>query len=160
MIQIEQIHGAMSCELQERLAGTWGSAVRVTRGRVHNMADLKGFVASDEMTGRLAGIALYRQDGRDMELVVLDSIFPRRGVGTRLLEAVVNRFQGSNLSRLWLVTTNDNVNSLRFFQKRGFNLCGLYPNALGISGTNSLHIGYDGIPICHELELELKAPLL
>lgn len=158
MIQVEQIHGQMSSELQERLAGTWGSSVLITRGRIHDMAVLKGFVATDEVTGRLAGIALFRVDQQEMELVALDSIFQRRGIGTRLVDSVVAHFRSNGFKRLWLITTNDNVNAIRFYQKRGFDLCAFHKE--GIAKSRLLRpqipkIGYDGIPIRHEIEFEL-----
>lgn len=158
MIQVEQIHGRMSSELQERLAGTWGSSVLITRGRIHDMADLKGFIATDEVTGRLAGIALFRVDKQDMELVALDSIFQRRGIGTRLLDSVISYYKKNELRRLWMVTSNDNVNAIRFYQKRGFDLCAFYKD--GVVRARSMkpqipHIGYDGIPMRHEIEFEL-----
>lgn len=161
MIQIEQIHGRMSSELQERLAGTWGSSVLVTRGKTHDMASLKGFVATDEMTGRLAGIALFRTEQQEMELVALDSIFPRKGTGTRLLDSVIAHFHSAGHKRLYLIITNDNINAIRFYQKRGFNLCAFYKD--GILAGRSLSspapkVGYDGIRIRHELEFELLAP--
>lgn len=157
MIQIEQIHGHMPPELQERLAGTWGSSVLITRGRIHEMNALEGFIATDEVTGRLVGIALFRVGKEDMELVALDAVFQRRGIGTRLLESVITQFRKNELKRLWLVTTNDNTNAQRFYQKRGFNLCAFHYE--GLEKARSLkpqlpRIGYDGIPMRHELEFE------
>lgn len=156
MIQIEQIHGQMSSELQERLAGTWGSSVLVTRGKKHDMAALRGFIARDEATGRLAGIALFRSELMELELVALDSIFQRRGVGTRLLDAVIAYYRKSDHKRLCLCVTNDNVNAIRFYQKRGFNLCALHQNVVPAVGrVPAFKAGYDGIPVQHELEFEL-----
>lgn len=157
MIQIEQINGQMPSELRERLAGTWGSSVLVTRGRCHDISSLRGFVATDEGTGRLAGIALFREAQQELELVALDAIFQRRGIGTRLLESVLAYTAENHLKRIWLVTTNDNVNAIRFYQKRGFNLCALHRD--GITAARALKPqiplrGYDGIPIRHELEFE------
>lgn len=158
MIQIEQINGRMSSELQERLAGTWGSSALVTRGKNHDMATLKGFLATDEITGRLAGIALFRAENQEVELVAMDSIFPRRGTGTRLLDSVIAHFKNSGNKRLFLVITNDNVNAIRFYQKRGFNLCAFYKDGTlngRTAGMSGQKVGYDGIPIRHELEFEM-----
>jgi len=55
-------------------------------------------------------------------------------------------------------TTNDNLNALRFYQKRGFVLAAVYPEAIErarkIKPTISL-IGYEGIPLRDEIELEM-----
>jgi ribosomal protein S18 acetylase RimI-like enzyme len=63
----------------------------------------------------------------------------------------------SGCRRLRLTTTNDNLNALRFYQKVGFILAALRPNA--IEKTRKLKpipmLGENGIPIRDEIELEL-----
>ena len=64
-------------------------------------------------------------------------------------------------TRLWLTTTNDNLDALRFYQRRGFVLAALYPDAL--IGSRPLKpeiplIGAYGIPLRDELELEMELP--
>ncbi|MGW8250920.1 MAG: GNAT family N-acetyltransferase, partial [Anaerolineales bacterium] len=57
-----------------------------------------------------------------------------------------------------LITTNDNLPALRFYQKRGFHLVALYPNALAESRRLKPEIpfkGLDGIPLRDEIELEM-----
>jgi DNA-3-methyladenine glycosylase I len=64
----------------------------------------------------------------------------------------------SGCRRLWLVTTNDNLNALRFYQKRGFALVAVHRNALEISRKLKPEIpliGADGIPLRDEIELEI-----
>jgi len=63
------------------------------------------------------------------------------------------------LKRVWLVTTNDNLAALRFYQRRNFNLVKIYPNAIRF--VRKLKpgiplIGNDGIPLRDEIELERK----
>ena len=60
--------------------------------------------------------------------------------------------------RVWLITTNDNLRALRFYQRRGFRLVAVHPNALARSRElkpSIPEIGLDGIPLRDELELEL-----
>lgn len=55
-------------------------------------------------------------------------------------------------------SSNDNLNALRFYQKYGFTLVALYPNALAQSRKLKPQIpliGNDGIPLRDEIELEL-----
>jgi ribosomal protein S18 acetylase RimI-like enzyme len=56
-----------------------------------------------------------------------------------------------------VTTTNDNLNALRFYQKHGFVLAALRPNAL--EKTRKLKpipaLGENGIPIRDEIELEM-----
>ena len=58
-----------------------------------------------------------------------------------------------------MITTNDNLNALRFYQKRGFVLAALYPNALVQSRKLKPEIpetGIGGLPLRDEIELEMK----
>jgi Acetyltransferase (GNAT) family len=60
--------------------------------------------------------------------------------------------------RVWLITTNDNLRALRFYQRRGFRLVAVHPDALARSRElkpSIPEIGLDGIPLRDELELEL-----
>ena len=60
--------------------------------------------------------------------------------------------------RLWLITTNDNLPALRFYQRRGFVLAALHRDAIAASRRLKPQIpllGLDNIPIRDELELEM-----
>ena len=64
----------------------------------------------------------------------------------------------SGCKQLWLITTNDNINALRFYQKRGFMLVAVHRNALELSRKLKPEIpmiGNDGIPLRDEIELEM-----
>ena len=135
----------------------WGAPTVISRGRVHNPAELPGFVAL--LDGRPAGLATYAIEDRSCELVTIDSLVPDSGVGTALVEAVRNAAWRAGCNRLWLVTTNDNTHALRFYQRKGFVLAGLHRDAVAESRRLKPEIaerGHDGIPIRDELELELR----
>ena len=83
-------------------------------------ADLPGFVAVEG--DRIVGHASYRVDGVTCELVPIDADPPGRGTGSRLLDAVVEAARAAGCSSVWLTTTNDNLDALRFYQRRGFRL--------------------------------------
>jgi ribosomal protein S18 acetylase RimI-like enzyme len=44
---------------------------------------------------------------------------PHAGIGTTLIDAIEAL---TRPRRLWLVTTNDNLDALRFYQRRGFRI--------------------------------------
>lgn len=103
----------------------------------------------------------YHVGGNQCEIVSLDSVYPNRGIGTALLQAVRAAALQAGSGRLWLVTTNDNLNALRFYQKWGFVLAALYPN--GLEKARALKpsiplIGLEGIPLRDEIELESFLP--
>ena len=82
----------------------------------------------------------------------------KAGIGTALIDAVKDVATMARCKRLWLITTNDNMAALHFFQKRGFMLVAVYPNALEQSRKLKPEIpliGIDGIPLRDEIELEM-----
>src|SRR5205823_2603833 len=95
------------------------------------------------------------------EITFIDAGEQFQGVGTELLQAVKQHALGAGCRRLWLVTTNDNLSALRFYQRRGFTLCVLRPNALEAARRLKPEIplsGDYGIPLRDELELEMALP--
>jgi ribosomal protein S18 acetylase RimI-like enzyme len=105
------------------------------------------------------GIATYRFADGACELVTLDSMIEGIGVGTALIEAVRGAARAAGCTRLWLITTNDNLSALRFYQKRGFQMVAVYPNALDESRKLKPEIplmGEDAIPIRDEIELDMR----
>jgi len=82
----------------------------------------------------------------------------QHGVGTVLVEALKTRVRG----RIWLVTTNDNLDALRFYQRRGFVLAALRPGAVQDSRRRLKptisETGAYGIPLRDEIELEWVSP--
>jgi ribosomal protein S18 acetylase RimI-like enzyme len=137
----------------------WGSNKVVSRGVVYYPQDLPGYVATDD--SEKVGLITYNITGASCEIVTINSIYPSSGVGTALIEAVRDTAIKSGCKRLWLITTNDNLNALRFYQKRGFVLVAVHRNALELSRKLKAGIpliGNDGIPLRDEIELELILP--
>jgi ribosomal protein S18 acetylase RimI-like enzyme len=88
----------------------------------------------------------------------LDSLREGQGVGTTLIQAVVEEARKRNCKRVFLITTNDNLNALGFYQKRGFELVKINRGAL--LETRKLKpgiplIGENNIPLRDEIELEM-----
>lgn len=139
------------------LSERWGATGLVSRGVLHQAARLPGFVAAQG--GRRLGLATYRLDGLSCEVVSLDAVEPRQGVGTALLRSIEGAARAAGCNRLWLVTTNDNLDALRFYQRRGFHLVRVHPDALEVSRRlkpGIPEVGEHGIPLRDELELELR----
>ena len=108
----------------------------------------------------LVGVATYGVDGNACELLTLHAERRLSGVGTALVEAVRTRALDAGCGLLWVVTTNDNVDALRFYQCRGFRLARLRTGAVDRSrGTVKPEIpalGDHGIPLRDEIELEMS----
>lgn len=143
--------------ITELLAENWGSNIVVSRGRVHDAQVLPGFVA--EVDGVFAGVILYRVDGDECEIVLLESLKEGMGIGGGLIDAVTDVARARCCGRVWLVTTNDNTHAIRFYQRRGFSMAGIHLNAVAKSREIKPQIplfGFDGIPIEHEIEFEKR----
>ncbi len=137
------------------LTERWGSTRMVTRGVVHDLTQLPGLIAWHG--AERVGLLLYRPAGEAWEIVSLDSVLEGQGVGTALLTAIRQLARQEGCRRLWLITTNDNLPALHFYQKRGFHLVAVYPDA--VTEARRLKpeippIGLDGLPLRDELELE------
>jgi len=138
-------------------AGRWGSTQMVTRGMLHDTARLPGLVAW--RAGERAGLLTYHLAGDSCEIVSLDSLVEGAGVGSALIAAALEVARTAGCQRVWLITTNDNLPALRFYQKRGFRLLAVYPGAVDEARRLKPEIpavGLEGIPLRDELELELR----
>jgi ribosomal protein S18 acetylase RimI-like enzyme len=136
----------------------WGADRVVAGGRMTEpLSTLSGFVA--ERGGERVGYALVRHERDELEVVAIASAVERIGIGTALLRAVEGEAVGAGCTRAWLVTTNDNLGALRFYQRRGWRLAALRRD--GVTEARSLkpeipETGAYGIPLRDELELEQR----
>ncbi len=134
----------------------WGAPVVVVHGAVYRVDGLPGFVAMRE--GERVGLVTYHLADEACEIVSLDSALPDSGVGTALVDAVADAARRLGCRRVWLMTTNDNLRALRFYQKRGFVLVAVHRDVVAAARALKPEIpliGDDGIPIRDEFELEL-----
>lgn len=133
------------------------NALRAARlGELLNALDHPSLLALDDEDA-LAGVLTYIIDGPSCEILTLHAASQWHGTGTALLTAVAAVATNAGCSRLWLVTTNDNVDALRFYQRRGFRLAALHPGAVDTSRAalkpEIPQTGTYGIPLRDELVL-------
>ena len=141
--------------VKQVVAEQWASSIVVTRGQVHRPAILPGFVCwkGDERVGLIT----YRVEKQECEIITLNSFVEREGVATELLQAVEKAVLKSGCNRLWVITTNDNLDALRFYQRRGFRITNVHTDALKESRRLKPEIPETGlyeIPMRDEIELE------
>jgi GNAT superfamily N-acetyltransferase len=114
------------------------------------------FLAEDE--GEIAGVVTYIVGDTDCEILTLHATRPWQGAGTALLREVEQFAAEHGCTRLWVITTNDNVDALRFYQRRGFRLARVHPGSVDANRLKLKpeipEIGEYGIPIRDEIELE------
>ncbi len=142
--------------LEQCLTRLWGSPQVVSRGRVHEASRLPTLVCADD--DEIVGLATFDVHHDECELVTLDAFTERQGVGSLLLTAVEDEARQRSCRRLWLITSNDNLDALGFYQRRGLRLVAVHPGAVDQARRLKASIplvGRHGIPIHDELELEL-----
>ena len=121
--------------------------------------DHPAFVA-ETPGGQLLGMLTYvpGQDWQQCEILTLHADQQWRGAGTALIEAAAQLARRQRCARLWVITTNDNVDALRFYQRRGFCLVTVHRGAVDRSRASLKpeipRVGAYGIPLRDEIELE------
>jgi N-acetylglutamate synthase-like GNAT family acetyltransferase len=139
-----------------RVVAHWGTAVARGDELVDPTAQ-PGLVA--ERRGEVVGAATYAVRGDECEVVTVDASPPGTGTGRALLDALVAVAREAGCSRLWLVTTNDNLRALRVYQQFGFTIeqvaLGAVDEARRARKPSIPRTGAHGIPIRHEFRLEL-----
>ena len=140
-----------------KVVRVWGADFVVTRGRKVYPTEIEGFYAVDD-SGKKVGLVTFEIIGDQCEMVTLDAFEKFSGVGTALTEKVRQVATARGCKRLWLITTNDNLDAIRFYQRRGFTIAAIHVNALAQSRKlkpSIPEIGQRGIPLRDEIEFEM-----
>jgi ribosomal protein S18 acetylase RimI-like enzyme len=140
----------------QRMIESWGAETVVAHATIYHPAQLPGFAALDGE--EIIGLLTYTIAATDCEIVTLNVWRAGSGVGTALIETVKEAAVREGCLRLWLITTNDNLHALRFYQRRGFVISAIHINAVEKSRLLKPEIpltGENGIPIRDEIELEI-----
>ncbi len=135
----------------------WGSKQVVSLGKLYEVDILPGFVAVAD--NKLVGFVTYSISNNECEIITLFSEIENKGIGSSLIESVKKLAQDKHCSRLKLMTTNDNIRGIEFYQKRGFSIAKVYVD--GIKKSRKLKpqiplVAENGIPIRDEIEFEIK----
>ena len=135
----------------------WGSNQIVSRGKISKADELPGFIAF--IKNKPVGLITYKISDYECEIITLDSLQEKNGIGTKLIQLVLEKAKTKKIKRVWLITTNDNLSALHFYQKRGFELVCIYKNAVNEARKikpQIPQIGIDNIPLKDEIELEFN----
>jgi ribosomal protein S18 acetylase RimI-like enzyme len=135
----------------------WGGEEIIARGKVYRPEQLEGFVIEDGQ--EWIGLLTFVIEDSECEVTSLDSLREGQGIGSKLIDQAVEEARGRGCKRLFLITTNDNLNALGFYQKRGFEIAAIYRGAVNESRKIKPGIplvGYHNIPLRDEIELEIK----
>ncbi|KRE56955.1 hypothetical protein ASG70_00430 [Phycicoccus sp. Soil748] len=141
------------------LVQEWTSTAVARRGELVEAAGLPGYVA--RLGGRPVGLVLVDVRDREYEVVAISTTAQRRGIGRALMERCFAEARATACRRVWLVTTNNNIAAIAFYQHVGMDLQALHRHAVRMSRSLKPTIplrGATGVAIDHELEFELLLP--
>ena len=135
----------------------WGGEEMIARGNIYRPEQLEGFVIEEDE--EWIGLLTFLVKDGECEIISLDSLRQGQGLGSRLIVQVIQEARTQGCRRLFLITTNDNLNALGFYQRRGFEIAAVYRGAVNESRKRKPGIplvGYNNIPLRDEIEVEMS----
>lgn len=118
MAAIHRLTAADLPRLRQFWKERWDDEFCVAHGTVFHPENVSGFIALDG--NDWIGLVTYTFPDTDCEIVSMDSLRENEGIGTALIEKVIEEARANQCRRVHLSTTNDNLRALGFYQKRGF----------------------------------------
>lgn len=135
----------------------WWSAPFVVskEGKIHHIDDMAGFIA--ETYGNPIGLITYTIVDAECEITSLISLIEGRGIGIKLVQKLEEHVRAQRCRRIWVITTNDNLHALGWYQKRGYRLVTVYRDAMNqvrkVKPELAI-LGIENIPLLDMIELE------
>lgn len=153
--RIEEITAEDKKPVLDIIKTFWGDEAIIVHDKVFHTSELAGLKAVENR--EIIGVLQYRIQDEKCEILTFASMKPGRGAGTALinkLEKIARRYRCRFIS---LITTNDNLSALGFYQRRGFHITALYPDQVTKSRLikpGIPEVGENGITIRDKLRLE------
>lgn len=134
----------------------WGGEPLVIRAKNYYPSKLDGMVAAKGE--EIIGFLFYETQGVTLEIIVFEVFDKLQGIGTKMLQQLKRIAKENGCNKIYLMTNNDNLDALRFYQRRGFHICGIHLDSMKESRKMKPGIpmtGEYGIPLRDEIDLEL-----
>lgn len=154
-VRIEPIKIEDRSFISDVVRDMWGDEMVVVHGEVFHTPDQNGIKATKD--GHIVGFLHYQIIDGEFEILTLASLVERCGVGSALIEAAEQIAYDKGCQIISVITTNDNLHALGFYQKRGFHLTAIFPGSVNLSREikpTIPEIGEENIPIRDEIRLE------
>lgn len=136
-------------------AERWGDPI-VTPWAVYGPDGVEGLCLRAP-EGSVRGLVTWAERPDDVEIVTLDALEPGRGDGARLLEEAERLLRSRGRTVVRLVTSNDNMRAVAFYQRRGYRVVRLHLDALDAVRRLKPSVpiaGAGGIPLRDLWEME------
>ena len=98
----------------------WGSSQMIISSGIYDCAKLVGFLY--EESDEILGLLTYTIHEDALEVISLDSIREGQGIGSKLMHELELLAKKVGLEKITLITTNDNLAALKFYQKKAIAL--------------------------------------
>ena len=142
----------------EYITKYWKTVNMVLHRKMTNVSLHEGVMAMQN--GEPIGVCMYTVDGDQCEITLLDAgIHKGKGIGTELVECVKRTAREKGCRRLYLVTTNDNIEAILFYQRRGFDLVHVHYNEMDEVRKIKPMVpltGSHGVPLKHDIEFSME----
>ncbi|MFH1971352.1 MAG: GNAT family N-acetyltransferase [Patescibacteria group bacterium] len=153
-----ELYPKNSEEISKFLLEHWSSESIASKGKITDASKISRVIVRNEK-GKIIGLAtfLINEKDKSCELVSIDALIERKGIGSGLIKSVEKAAKENGCSKVWLVTTNDNYEAAIFYIKNGYRLIEIHKDALDISRKLKPQIptkGKYGIPMQDEWEFE------
>ena len=111
-----------------------------------------------EMRDDIAGALAWRKLGDALHIVALatDPMWQRSGVGGYLVAEAELLARHLGLRRVVLATSNDNLPSLYFYQRHGYRITAVVPDAFAVQSKVPNAPGFAGLPVLDEIRFEKR----
>jgi GNAT superfamily N-acetyltransferase len=124
-------------------------------GELFYPAEHDGFIAGD-----WDGLITYRIAAGRCEVTLVQALREGEGIGSALLDATVTAARDAGCADVWLVSTNDNVHALAWYERKGFAVVEVRRGAVDrsretVKPSIPTHNPDNGLPISDEIELTL-----
>ena len=153
--KIERISAETRNLVNQFFIENWFSTDMSVRGEIIDGTKLDGFLLQED--SKIIGLVTYKLYEDICEIISLDSKKENIGIGSALLKEAEKVATDNDCKKMRLITTNDNMRALQFYQKRGYCLTKLYPNAMDEVRKikpSVPELGDNDIPLRDEIELE------
>jgi ribosomal protein S18 acetylase RimI-like enzyme len=125
----------------------------ITFGEVLHLETLPTVVA--DVDGEIAGALAHMERQGILHIVALatDPTWQRSGVGGYLVAEAELVARARRFGKVLVATTNDNLPSLYFYQRKGYRITQILPGSMTGVGGDGPATGFAGIPIRDEIHL-------
>lgn len=140
----------MDEKAKELFQKNWGDTSMVYAEELYDLGSLDYIEEYHKST--FSGIITFFEKDHSIHIVSLDTVISGKGIGTSLLNSLTELAVKRHKSAIYVETTNDNCDAIRFYQTHGFDIYDLQLNEVDIQRKLKPSIpliGCCNIPIKH-----------